>query len=253
VFVRARELAERASETEPAFQALWGHWMVTAGLGRVDDARRIGGELLTLAERTSDRALLLQAHHAMWATSFWLGELTAVEHHVERGIGLYDPEHDRPLAFLYGGHDPASCGRQFTIWTHWLAGRPMQAATVGEVALTRARQLGQPVSLAQVLAWRCALFFFERNGPAAVYEAQRLRDLATERELPPWHAAAVIFDGWGRSEGGDGTAGIEQIRHGLRAARTTGTLMPLEPLYLMLLAEACLKHRRFEEGPAGHG
>ena len=248
VFVRARELAECASKPEPAFQALWGHWMVTAGLGRVDDARRIGGELLTLAERTNDRALRLEAHHAMWATSFWLGELIAAERHVERGLDLYDPEHDRPLAFLYGGHDPASCGRQFTIWTHWLAGRPIQAATVGDAALTRARQLGQPVSLAQVLAWRCTLFFFERNGPATMYEARQLMDLATERELPPWHAAGVIFDGWGRAESGDGTGGIEQIRNGLRAARTTGTLLPLEPLYLMFLAEACLKHRRIEEG-----
>jgi adenylate cyclase len=43
-------------------------------------------------------------------------------------------------------------------------------------------------------------------------------------------------------------AGIAQIREGLVAAKATGTLMPIEPLYLMVHADACLKHNLTEEG-----
>ena len=64
----------------------------------------------------------------------------------------------------------------------------------------------------------------------------------------PWRVAGSIFEGWSRTEAGDKTAGIEQIREGLAAAKTTGTLMPIEPLYLMVHADACLTHILTEEG-----
>jgi adenylate cyclase len=78
--------------------------------------------------------------------------------------------------------------------------------------------------------------------------ARRLIDLATERDLPPWRVAGTIFEGWSRAEAGDKIAGLAQIRDGLVAAKTTGTLMPIEPLYMMVHADACLKHNMTEDG-----
>ena len=248
VFARARNLSERTGETVPAFQALWGQWMVSAGLRRIAPARHIGSELLSLAERADDRSLLLQAHHAMWATSFWLGEFGAAEHHIACGMSLYDRDQHRSLAFLYGGHDAGVCCRQFSVWTQWTLGRPTKAAAEGQAAIALAEQLTHPPSLAQAFTWSCALSYFERDAPAAGRMARRLIDLSRERDLPPWRVAGSIFEGWSRAEAGDKTAGIEQIREGLAAAKTTGTLMPIEPLYLMVHADACLTHILTEEG-----
>ena len=248
VFVRARSLSERTGETVPAFQALWGQWMVSAGLRRITPARRIGIELLTLAERANDRSLLLEAHHAMWATSFWLGELGAAEHHIACGKNLYDRDQHRSLAFLYGGHDAGVCCRNFSVWTQWILGRPTKAAAEDQAGIALAEQLANPPSLAQAFTWSCALSYFERDASAAGQMARKLIDLSTERELPAWRVAGTIFEGWSRAEAGDRTAGIAQIREGLVAAKTTGTLMPIEPLYLMVHADACLKHRLTDEG-----
>jgi len=248
VFARARNLSERTGETVPAFQALWGQWMVSAGLRRIAPARRIGNELLSLAERADDRSLLLEAHHAMWATSFWLGEFGAAEHHIACGMSLYDRDQHRSLAFLYGGHDAGVCCRQFSVWTQWTLGRPTKAAAERQAAIALAEQLTHPPSLAQAFTWSCALSYFERDAPAAGRMARRLVDLSRERDLPPWRVAGSIFEGWSRAEAGDKTAGIEQIREGLAAAKTTGTLMPIEPLYLMVHADACLTHILTEEG-----
>jgi hypothetical protein len=162
VFVRARALSERTGETVPAFQALWGQWMVSAGLRRIAPARLIGTELLALAERADDRSLLLQAHHAMWATSFWLGEFGAAEQHIASGMRLYDRDQHRSLAFLYGGHDAGVCCRQFS--------------TEGRAAIVLAEQLAHPPSLAQAFTWSCALSYFERDAPAAGRMARRLID-----------------------------------------------------------------------------
>jgi adenylate cyclase len=248
VFARARKLSERTGETVPTFQALWGQWMVSAGLRRIAPARRIGSELLALAERADDRSLLLQAHHAMWATSFWLGEFGAAEQHIASGMRLYDRDQHRSLAFLYGGHDAGVCCRQFSIWTQWTLGRSIKAAMEGRAAIFLAEQLAHPPSLAQAFTWSCALSYFERDAPAAGQMARRLIDLSTERDLPPWRVAGTIFEGWSRAEAGDTMAGIAQIREGLVAAKATGTLMPIEPLYLMVHADACLKHNLTEEG-----
>ncbi len=248
VFSRARELSERLGETGAAFQALWGQWMASAGQGRIAPARRIGVELLTLAERTNDRVLLLEAHHAMWATAFWLAELSAAEHHVEQGIHLYDREQHRSLAFLYGGHDPGVCCRFFLAWTQWLFGRPVQAAATSELSIELGEQIAHPPTIAIALTWACALRYFERNARETGHVARRLIHLATERDLPAWRAAGTIFDGWTRVEAGEGPAGIELIREGLRVGKTTGTLMPLEPLYMLVLADACWKLGQVEEG-----
>jgi adenylate cyclase len=248
VFGRARELSERRDEPAAAFQALWGQWMVAAGLSRIEAARRIGRELVSVAERANDRALELEAHHAMWATSFWLGELAAVRQHAERGMLLYDPDQHRSLAFLYGGHDPGVCSRWFAAWNFWLLGSPGRARDACNAALALAERLAHPPTIAIALAWACGLYHFERDAAATEPYARRLIDLAKDQDLPAWGAAGTIFHGWAVAEAGAGGAGIREIREGLVAAHAAGTLMPLAPLYNLVLADACLKHGSADEG-----
>jgi transcriptional regulator with AAA-type ATPase domain/predicted ATPase len=248
VFGRARELSERRDEPAAAFQALWGQWMVAAGLSRIEAAGRIGRELVSVAERTNDRALKLEAQHAMWATSFWLGELAAVRQHAERGMLLYDPDQHRSLAFLYGGHDPGVCSRWFAAWNFWLLGSPGRARDACNAAIALAERLAHPPTIAIALAWACGLYHFERDAAATEPYARRLIDLAKDQDLPAWGAAGTIFHGWAVAEAGAGGAAIREIREGLVAAHAAGTLMPIAPLYKLVLADACLKHGTADEG-----
>jgi class 3 adenylate cyclase len=249
VFARARELSEHLGETAAAFQALWGQWMFSAGQGRIEPARRIGEELLTLAGRSNDRTLVLEAHHAMWATSFWLGELTAAHSHAEQGTTLYDREQDRSLAFLYGGHDPGACGLVFAGLTHWMFGRAVQAVATIEAAVAFAEQLGHPPTIAIALTWACILQYLVRDARATGHYARQVIAVSTEHDLPPWRAAGVLFAGWARAASEDDDAGVAQVHEGLvAAAQTKGTLMPLGPLYMLVLGDARLKHGQIEEG-----
>ena len=85
-YSRARELGEQIGEPSELFQALWGLWLHTSGgRGKFDAARRIAEELLALATRLDDRALLLEANHAMWNNILWLGEPQAAQGHAEKG------------------------------------------------------------------------------------------------------------------------------------------------------------------------
>ena len=58
-------------------------------------ARELGEQLLSLAQRVQDPALLLEAHHALGDTLFYLGEFARARAHLEQGMALYDPQQHR--------------------------------------------------------------------------------------------------------------------------------------------------------------
>ena len=45
----------------------------------------------TIAEASGDRLMRLEAHHALWTTHFFRGELAAAFQNLETGEPLYDP------------------------------------------------------------------------------------------------------------------------------------------------------------------
>jgi predicted ATPase len=85
VYARARELCQQVGETPQLFPVLWGLWLYFNARGELRTARELGGRLLTLAQSSQDPVLLLQAHHALWTTSFYLGELASAHEHTEQG------------------------------------------------------------------------------------------------------------------------------------------------------------------------
>jgi adenylate cyclase len=161
---------------------------------------------------------------------------------------LYDPDQHRSLAFLYGGHDPGVCARWFAAWNFWLLGNPGRARDACNAATALAERLAHPPTIAIALAWACGLSHFERDAAATERYAGRLIHLAKDQNLPAWGAAGAIFHGWAVAEAGAGGAGIPEIREGLIAAHAAGTLMPIAPLYKLVLTDACLKYGSAEEG-----
>ena len=127
VYTRARELCQQVGEPRQLFPVLWGLWRLFNYREELQRAGELGKQLLTLAQQVQDRALLLEAHHALWPTLFYLGELAAARGHLEQGMALYDPQQHRSHAFLYGGHDPGLCCHAYTAWTLWALGYPDQA------------------------------------------------------------------------------------------------------------------------------
>jgi hypothetical protein len=87
----------------------------------------VGEELLSLAQRLQHPDLLIEAHHALWSTLFFGGELAAARSHQNQELRLYDAQRHRAHAALYGGHDPGVCGGMHARLCRWLLGYPDQA------------------------------------------------------------------------------------------------------------------------------
>jgi predicted ATPase len=196
VYTRARELCQQVEEPRQLFPVLWGLWRVSNYREELQRAGELGQQLLTLAHQVQDRALLLEAHHALWPTLFYLGELAAARGHLAQGMALYDPQQHRAHAFLYGGHDPGLCCQSYTALTLWALGYPDQALQSSDKALTLARELAYPASLAGALNSAAVLHQFRRERQAVQEAAEAFMALATEQGNAQQLARGMILRGW---------------------------------------------------------
>jgi hypothetical protein len=117
VYRRAHVLCQQIGTGPALVPVLNGLWTFYLARAELQTARELVHELLTLAERTLDPVIRLQAHHAMGVTLHHRGELVPAQAHFAHAICLYDPPQHRPLAVRYG-HDsggdlPRLCGCRF--------------------------------------------------------------------------------------------------------------------------------------------
>jgi predicted ATPase len=240
LYTRARELCERVGGPPQLFRALLGLWMLYNRRGENPAARTLGEQLLSLAQRLQDPDLLLEAHHALWASLFYGGALAAARPHLEQGMKLYDPQRHRAHAALYSGHDPGVCCRMHAAPSLWLRGYPDQAVASIQAALALAQQLAHPLSLTFALLWAAILHHLRREVPLTQAHAEAAMTIATDQEFPQQVAQAMLMRGWTLAESGHGEESIRQIQQGLAAYRTTSATRD-QPYYLALLAEALAK------------
>jgi len=241
-YTQARELCQRLGETPQLFPVLWGLARMHDIRGELNVGRELGEELLTLAERVQDPALILEAHHELWANLFDLGEFPSALTHTERGVELYNPQQHRRHAFLYGGHDPGVCGLRHAAMMLWLLGYPDRALRKSREALVLARELSHPFTLGFALYYS-AWVHQQRGERRAVEERiEATITLATEQELTRWALQGAVLKGWLLAQQGKGQEGILQLRQGATVA------VREQSHYAALLTEAYGKEGQTEEG-----
>ena len=153
VYARARELCQKVGESPQLFPSLFGTWLYYNAT-ELQTAQKIGEQLRTIAQRAQDPELNLQAHHALWTTSFFLGNFVKTREHAEQGMIIYDPQQHRSHAFIYGGHDPGACCRYFGAPAMWFLGYPDQALDRVNEAVNLAQDLSHPPSVSSILKCR---------------------------------------------------------------------------------------------------
>lgn len=246
LYARARELCQLAGETPhlfPALLGLYGFYLVRAELST---ARELGELSLSLAERTQDPTLLMLAHGTLGSPLFFLGELLRAQEHLEQGIALYDFQQHRSYTLLYG-NDAGVARLSYASWTLWFLGYPDQALSRISEALNLAQRLGDPFNRAFVLCFTTWLHQLRRDENAAQEHAEALIALSHEQGFPFWLAHGIFLRGWALVEQGYRQEGIQQMREGEAGHAAIGARIGL-PLCLALLAEACGKVGRTEEG-----
>jgi class 3 adenylate cyclase/predicted ATPase len=236
VYTQARSLCQQIGETPDLFPALVGLSTFYLIRGDFQTARELGTQLLALAEREQDSALLVEAHYILGTTLFHLGELAPAREHLEQGIALYDPRQHRFLAFRYG-QDPGVFCLCYMVRILWFLGYPDQALRQSREALALAREISHPFSLAVALTFAALVSQLRREARAAQERAEEAVALCAEHGFAFYLAMATVLRGWALTAQGQGTRGVSHMRQGLTAWQATGAEL-FRPHLLALLAEA---------------
>jgi predicted ATPase len=246
VYTRARALCQQVGDSSQLFSVLWGlHRFYLLG-ANIRTAHELGEQLLSLAQHTQSPAFLLEAYRALGATLFWRGAFVQARAHFEQGSALYSPARDQAHALLYGS-DPGVHCLAYTAWTLWLLGYPDQALRRSHAALTLARQVSHPFSLAVALHWCTVTHQLRREKEATQEQAEAGIALASEQEFAFFLSAETVLRGWALGEQGRWPAGIAQMYRGMAAWQATGSKVG-RPYFLALLAEACGQMGQTQEG-----
>jgi predicted ATPase len=242
-YMRARELCQRVGEAVELYQALWGLAMCYLNRGEYAQARKLGTDILRLAQETRDPAALVTAHYMLGTVLVYLGEIASAGEHYVQGIALSDAHRELTLP---DGRNPGIACRAQMARVLWLLGHPEQALEVSEAA-QRAAQT-HPHDLAFACFLDMLVRQFRREIALTQQRAEHVRALADEHHLPHYRAWAGILHGWARAPS-EAAAGIAEMRESLAAYERLGNELS-RPHFLALLAETLGNDGRSEESLA---
>ncbi|MEJ2734960.1 MAG: AAA family ATPase [Anaerolineae bacterium] len=249
-YSRARELGQQLGKTSQLCQVLGGlaiFWYIRAEHQR---ARELAEEMLSLAQQTEDPLLVLLSHWYRGVVLFSRGEYTTALGHLEQVIALYNPEqHHRGLVMLRAS-DAGPSAQGYAACCLWCLGYPEQALSRSQEGLALARELGHPFSLTDALCYAgCQFHEMRRDTQALQDHAEELVRLANETSLVGWLAEGIRYRGEALAALGQVQEGLEQIRAGMAAKRSTGARLHRSGA-LGSLAQVQLKAGQSEEGLA---
>ncbi len=246
---KARVLSEKLGDTGQLFIALCGeatYHMISGNLGAAD---QLGVQCLDIAVASGEQSLLLEAHHRQWATKFFKGDYAAAEYHAEYGLKSYDAARHHSLTYIYTGHDPGVCCRNYSARILWDRGHPGQAVD----------RCTEAIALAEHVSHRLTLLLAQQT--LSYVRLLRREPSEARRCLAKWVPQAREFGlqlstseggfqlGWALAEEGNVADGIRCMREGLAAITATGAANGLQE-YLCVLARFCGEYGEVKEGLA---
>ena len=244
-FTRARELCLRTEASPQIFPVLRGLSLFYNTRPKLDEARKLGEQLLRLAEGQQDPSLHLEALFPLSFTLFFMGDFAASLECAERAIAL-DSRADQNT--LYEQNATIGCLAVASL-ALWALGFPDQALDRNARGVALARRLAQPFNIARSLAWASLLFLLRGDWSDSARSAEEAISLSRQYGFSYWLAMATIYLGYALFKQGQREEGIRIMREGLAAEAATGAEIG-RPYFLALLGEALAAVGQTKEGIA---
>jgi tetratricopeptide (TPR) repeat protein len=246
---RAEALSQQVGEPLQRFAVLFGLWSFRITRAEYQTALAVAEQLLDLAQRQRDPALLLGAHYVLGQSSYQVGAFAPACTHLEQGMALsnlqpYATPHTTPW---WEAQNLGVCCRTFGARVLWDLGYPDQAVQRGQEALTMAHTLARPYDLVAMLLQSAHLHHRRREWQTMQAHVEAGLALATEHGFARVMVLGALHRGMALAAQGQAAEGIAQMRQGLAALRATGTVSGM-PIFLAHLAAAYAQVGQVDEG-----
>ncbi len=220
-YARARELGRQTGQTAQLAQALDEAALFHYVRAEHVRARELAEEALSLAERAADPQLVAWSHWHLGFVLFALGKFVTARDHLEQVIVFHGGKKGLQRLARFPLADPGLSALAYTACCLWCLGYPEQAAKYSDEGLALARELGHPITLADVLCYGgCLLHAMRRDASTLKHHSDELLRLATEA-LPAWIEEAMWYRGDALAMLGQIPEGIALMREGIATHRHT--------------------------------
>jgi tetratricopeptide (TPR) repeat protein len=234
---RALELCQQVGEAPQLSAVLGGLNSIYFNRGELKIALELARQMLRLAEIRRDPVLLLWAHYALGFTLASQRVLKLARDHLQRSIALYDARRRGTYGFV---QDPGATAMALLSHVVYRLGYPDQALKRIRQALSLARSLSHPFTLAWVLGFAGELYWKRGEKLAARELWEEKAALSTQQGFKPALESASFWLGFALVEQGRGEDGIAKM-HDVYALYSSTDILPivakLHRLSLLALAQ----------------
>jgi class 3 adenylate cyclase/tetratricopeptide (TPR) repeat protein len=244
-YQRAQDLSRELHHERDLFTALRGLGYVHHVRGELRQSMKQANEAIDLARRSGEPALLAEAYHFAGVSTFHLGSLQAARDWLQQSLEAGDYR-GRYHSEVYGINMGVFC-RAYIGHCDWHLGYPDGALRMANEALTLAREVSHPFSVALALAYLAMLYQFRREPDAALKTAEEARGLCQEYRFDYYGAWSALVRAWAIAEQGRIGEGISAYEVALKEFGRTGAGLRM-PHYLVMLAGI---HRKAGQCAAG--
>jgi predicted ATPase len=183
-----------------------------------ETARTLLDQYLTLAHDHQDLACLVRGHVNLGGVLFTLGELSAAQGHLARGLTLMASQPER---FHY--HQVLGLGHLGQ--TLWYLGYPDQALTCMHALLTHGRASSHALTLTRALYYASRLHLRRREAAAAQTLAAAALALVQEHGFANYWGPVTFTRGWALVTQGQRETGQALMHQGLAAEQARGAAL----------------------------
>jgi predicted ATPase len=215
--------------------ALWTYYVVG---GQLDIGVSIGNELLEMSETTGNRAMSVAANNCLGIALHHLGDHRQAAERFARGLKEYAPE--LRTSFIGLPLDPGVSFVSESARVLWMLGYPAQAKQRVEQALSIARSINHPESVAFAGLFGSFLHQFFGEPQEALRHAETVLALSAEREIATTLVWGMVLHGWALGATGRWAEGIDEIRQSLAMQRSAGAEVA-RPQFAWMLGDLCLR------------
>ena len=244
---RASEIGEAIGDPTATYKAKWGLWYHANVTAKTALTRERASELITLAQRSGDDELLLEAYHVRFSTAFLGGDVVAMLRDSRIGAETYEVARHHHLGHTFGGHDPGVCAHLVLAMGLSMSSDPEQAQVSLARSFALAETLDDPASVAHALNTSGIFYQFIADREATLDAARRLAEMVEKFGLLPLRAHSLLLSAWANATGSGAAKSARLIDTEIDNATVVG---PLPRYYLGLAAEVMLAAGRPADGLA---
>ncbi len=242
-YLNAQELNKTIGSAKSTVRILVGLWINEWVRGNLTSSLSYGNKLMSLAQKSDNPPLILQAHASMGQVLMHLGRTKESFDHLSIGL---ETIHNHPPETIPEQNAAVSCAA-YAAWTGSMLGRSADAKQYFDQSKKLSQHIKNPFADAIHCALCAAFFMHEGDVESCLSISDQAISISREHDFDFWLATGLVLRGWALGQQNKMDESFAAFDEGIDVFESTSAGVQLANWY-GLKAEILLKAGKLKEG-----